>query len=42
VSVGGIEDLAWAGIAVAAEAASTGVRFLNRALEAAREAVDRR
>jgi hypothetical protein len=36
-----VEDLAWAGIAVAAEAATAGVRFASRALEAARKSVDR-
>jgi hypothetical protein len=36
-----VEDLAWAGIAVAAEAATVGVRFASRALEAARKSVDR-
>jgi hypothetical protein len=35
------EDLAWAGIAVAAQAATVGVRFASRALEAARKSVDR-
>ncbi len=39
---GSIEDLAWAGVTVAAEAAALGVRFLNRALESIREAVERR
>jgi hypothetical protein len=33
-SGGGLEDLAWAGIAIAAEAATLGVRVLNRVLEA--------
>ncbi|MDX6637719.1 MAG: hypothetical protein QOJ01_1230 [Solirubrobacterales bacterium] len=37
----GIEDLAWAGIAVTAEAATLGVRLLGRAFEAARKAADR-
>ena len=32
----GVEDLAWAGITVAAEAATLGVRLLSRALEAVR------
>jgi hypothetical protein len=36
-----VEDLAWAGIAVAAEAATIGVRFASRAVEAARKSVDR-
>jgi hypothetical protein len=31
----GLEDLAWAGIAAVAEAATIGVRLANRALEAA-------
>lgn len=34
---GGIEDLAWAGVTVAAEAATLGVRLVSRALEAVRE-----
>ena len=38
----GIEDVAWAGVAAAAEAATIGVRLANRALEAMRDAVDRR
>jgi hypothetical protein len=33
---GGIEDVAWAGIAAAAEAATIGVRLANRAIEALR------
>jgi hypothetical protein len=33
---GGIEDLAWAGVAVAAEAATVGVRLASRAIEALR------
>jgi hypothetical protein len=33
----GIEDVAWAGVTVAAEAATLGVRMLSRALEAVRE-----
>lgn len=41
-SAGGIEDVAWAGVAAAAEAATIGVRLANRALEAMRDAVDRR
>ena len=36
----GVEDLAWAGIAVAAEAATAGVRFASRALAAARKSID--
>jgi hypothetical protein len=39
---GGVEDLAWAGIAVAAEAATLGVRLLSRAMEAVRKPPDRR
>jgi hypothetical protein len=39
---GGIEDVAWAGVAAAAEAATIGVRLATRALEAMRDAVDRR
>ena len=38
----GIEDVAWAGVAAAAEAATIGVRLANRALEAMRDTVDRR
>jgi hypothetical protein len=38
----GVEDLAWAGITVAAEAATLGVRLLSRALGAVRGAGDRR
>ncbi|MEK6271898.1 MAG: hypothetical protein AABM42_04540 [Actinomycetota bacterium] len=38
----GVEDLAWAGIAVAAEAATLGVRLLSRAVEAVRKPADRR
>jgi len=40
--LGGIEDLAWAGVAVAAEAATLGVRLLSRAVEAVRKPADRR
>jgi hypothetical protein len=36
-----VEDLAWAGVAVAAQAATVGIRFASRALEAARKSVDR-
>lgn len=36
-----IEDLAWAGIAVAAQTATAGVRFASRALEAARKSIER-
>jgi hypothetical protein len=39
---GGLEDLAWAGIAAAAEAATIGVRLASRAMEALRKPVDRR
>ena len=39
---GGIEDLAWAGVAVAAEAATLGVRLLSRAVDAVRKPTDRR
>jgi hypothetical protein len=39
---GGVEDLAWAGIAVAAEAATLGVRLLSRAVGAVRKPPDRR
>jgi hypothetical protein len=35
---GGIEDLAWAGIAAAAEAATIGVRLASRAMEAVKDA----
>jgi hypothetical protein len=41
-AAGGVEDLAWAGIAVAAEAATLGVRLLSRAVEAVRKPADRR
>jgi hypothetical protein len=37
----GVEDLAWAGVTVAAEAATLGVRLLSRALEAVRKPADR-
>ena len=39
--INSVEDLAWAGVAVAAQAATVGVRFASRALEAARKSVDR-
>lgn len=39
---GGVEDLAWAGIAAAAEAATLGVRLASRAMGAVRDSVDRR
>jgi hypothetical protein len=35
---GGLEDLAWAGIAAAAEAATIGVRLASRAMEAVKDA----
>jgi hypothetical protein len=38
----GLEDLAWAGIAVTAEAATLGVRLVSRAIDAARKAAERR
>ena len=38
---GGVEDLAWAAVAVAAEAATLGVRLLSRAVEAVRKPADR-
>jgi hypothetical protein len=38
---GGLEDLAWAGIAAAAEAATLGIRLANRALEAMRGTSER-
>lgn len=37
----GLEELAWAGIAVTAEAATLGVRLMSRALDAARRAAER-
>jgi hypothetical protein len=39
---GGIEDLAWAGITVAAEAATLGVKLMSRAIEAVSRAAERR
>jgi len=36
----GVEDLAWAGVAVVAQAATAGIRFTSRALEAARKSID--
>jgi len=39
--ISNLEDLAWAGVAVAAQAATVGVRFASRALDAARKSVDR-
>jgi len=41
VGPAGLEDLAWAGIAVTAEAATLGVRLVGRAFDAARRAADR-
>ena len=38
----GVEDLAWAGITVAAEAATLGVRLLSRAVDAVRKPPDPR
>ena len=38
----GLEDVAWAAIAAAAEAATVGVRLAGRAFEALRETVERR
>lgn len=38
---GGIEDLAWAGVAVAAQAATVGVRLASRALDALRRPNER-
>ncbi len=37
----GVEDLAWAGVAVVAQTATAGIRFTSRALEAARKSIDR-
>jgi hypothetical protein len=37
----GLEDLAWAGVAIAAEAATLGIRIANRALEAMRGDAER-
>lgn len=39
---GGIEEIAWAGVAVAAEAATLGVRLASRAIDALRGSTDRR
>ena len=39
--IGGIEDLAWAGVAAAAEAATLGVRIASRALDALRGSSER-
>lgn len=38
--IGGIEDLAWAGIAVAAQAATVGVKAASRAMDAMRKSLD--
>ncbi len=38
---GGLEEIAWAGVAAAAEAATLGVRLANRALEALRGGSER-
>ena len=38
----GLEDLAWAGVAVAAEAATVGVRIASKAIEALRGSQERR
>jgi hypothetical protein len=38
----GLEDLAWAGVAAAAEAATIGVRLASRAMEALRGPTERR
>jgi len=40
--IAGLEDLAWAGIAVTAEAATLGLRLAGKAFERARDAVERR
>jgi hypothetical protein len=37
----GVEDLAWAGVAIAAEAATLGVRLANRAIGAVRGPAER-
>lgn len=39
--IGGVEDLAWAGIAVAAQAATVGVKAASRAMDAVRKSLDR-
>jgi hypothetical protein len=38
----GLEDLAWAGVAAVAEAATLGVRLITRAMEAVHKPADRR
>ena len=40
-SIHGVEDLAWASVAVVAQAATAGIRFTSKALEAARKSIDR-
>jgi hypothetical protein len=40
-AAGGLEDVAWAGVAVAAEAATIGVRLASRAIEALRGSTER-
>jgi hypothetical protein len=40
-AIGGVEDLAWAGVAVAAEAATLGVRLASKAIEAMRGTTER-
>jgi hypothetical protein len=40
-SIHGVEDLAWAGVAMVAQAATAGIRFTSRALESARKSIDR-
>ena len=40
-AIQGVEDLAWAGVAVVAQAATAGIRFTSRALDAARKSIDR-
>ena len=39
--IGGVEDLAWAGIAVAAQAATVGVKAASRAIDAVRKSIER-
>jgi hypothetical protein len=40
-AAGGLEEVAWAGVAVAAEAATIGVRLASRAIEALRGSTER-
>ena len=40
-AIQGVEDLAWAGVAVVAQAATAGIRLTSKALEAARKSIDR-